>query len=86
MVNNPRYVLLIFQLEFQKKRLYDNSSVPSNSFGIFRSVVSTPIIRVAACCYVVQSLNYFNPSSPKIHIQILQTDLHTFPLRLVERI
>ena len=72
MVNNPRYVLLIFQLEFQKKkRLYDNSSVPSDSFGIFRSVVSTPIIR-AARCYVVQCLNYCNPSRPKIHLQILQ--------------
>ena len=27
-----------------------------------------------------------NPSSPKIHIQILQTDLHTFLLRIAERI
>ena len=27
-----------------------------------------------------------NPLSPKIHIQILQTDLHTFLLRIVERI
>ena len=24
----------------------------------------------------------FNPLSPTIHIQILQTDLHTFPLRI----
>ena len=24
----------------------------------------------------------FNPLSPSIHIQILQTDLHTFPLRI----
>ena len=28
----------------------------------------------------------FNPLSPKIHIQILQTDLHQFLLRIVERI
>ena len=28
----------------------------------------------------------FNPLSPSIHIQILQTDLHTFPYELVERI
>ena len=28
----------------------------------------------------------FRVLSPKIHIQILQTDLHTFPLRIVERI
>ena len=28
----------------------------------------------------------FNPLSPKIEIQILQTDLHTFLLRIVERI
>ena len=27
-----------------------------------------------------------NPLSPSIHIQILQTDLHTFLLRIVERI
>ena len=27
-----------------------------------------------------------NPLSPKIHIQILQTDLHTFPIEQVERI
>ena len=27
-----------------------------------------------------------NPLSPKIHIQILPTDLHTFLLRIVERI
>ena len=27
-----------------------------------------------------------NPVSPNIHIQILQTDLHTFLLRIVERI
>ena len=26
----------------------------------------------------------FNPLSPSIHIQILQTDLHTFPLRISE--
>ena len=24
----------------------------------------------------------FNPLSPSIHVQILQTDLHTFPLRI----
>ena len=28
----------------------------------------------------------FNPLSPKIEIQILQTDLHTFLLQIVERI
>ena len=28
----------------------------------------------------------FNPLSPKIHIQILQAGLHTFLLRMVERI
>ena len=25
---------------------------------------------------------FFNPLSPSIHIQILQTDLHTFPWRI----
>ena len=28
----------------------------------------------------------FNRLNPSIHIQILQTDLHTFHLRIVERI
>ena len=28
----------------------------------------------------------FNPLSPKIHIQSLQTDLHTFLAQIVERI
>ena len=28
----------------------------------------------------------FNPLSPKIEIQILQTDLYTFLLKIVERI
>ena len=32
------------------------------------------------------TLRFFNPLSPKIHIQILQTDFHTFALRIVERI
>ena len=31
-------------------------------------------------------LRVFNPLSPEIHIQTLQTDLHTFLLRIVERI
>ena len=30
--------------------------------------------------------NCFNPLSPSIHIQILQTGFHTFPKELVERI
>ena len=49
------------------------------------------------CPYVVQYYfsnlqpdcsfsNLFNPLNPKIHIQILQTDLHTFLLRTVKRI
>ena len=32
------------------------------------------------------ALTPFNPLSLKIDIQILQTDLHTFLLRIVERI
>ena len=34
----------------------------------------------------LHTLHVFNPLSPKIHIQILQTDLHTFLLRIVGRI
>ena len=30
--------------------------------------------------------NLFNPLSPKIHIQMLQTDLHTLLLRTVKRL
>ena len=33
------------------------------------------------CLSFCQPLN-FNPLSPSIHIQILQSDLHTFPLRI----
>ena len=29
-----------------------------------------------------QTKNYFNPLSPNIHIQILQTDLNKFPYRI----
>ena len=32
--------------------------------------------------FVSGSSMVFNPLSPSIHIQILQTDLHTFPLRI----
>ena len=35
------------------------------------------------CCFIGMTVN---PLSPKIHIQILQTDLHQFSLRIVERI
>ena len=31
---------------------------------------------------VVAVVSLINPLSPNIHIQILQTDLHTFPLRI----
>ena len=31
-------------------------------------------------------MSVFNRLSPNIQVQILQTDLHTFPLRIVERI
>ena len=32
--------------------------------------------------YSYDNGRYFNPLSPNIHTQILQTDLHTFPLRI----
>ena len=32
--------------------------------------------------YCNQTLADINPLSPNIHIQILQTDLYTFPLRI----
>ena len=32
--------------------------------------------------YISGLLMAINPLSPNIHIQILQTDLHTFPLRI----
>ena len=30
----------------------------------------------------ILSIHHFNPLSPNIHIQILQTDFYTFPLRI----
>ena len=38
------------------------------------------------CFRFIGQLLIFNPLSPKIHIQILHTDLHTLLLRTVERI
>ena len=33
--------------------------------------------------WLIQSIvGIINPSSPNIHMQILQTDLYTFPLRI----
>ena len=34
----------------------------------------------------INPFGFVNPLSHKIHIQIVQIDLHTFPLRTVERI
>ena len=31
---------------------------------------------------IVSDYEYFNPLSPNIHIEILYTDLHTFPWRI----
>ena len=33
-------------------------------------------------CFSLQVTRIFSPLSPNIHIQILQTDLYTFPLRI----
>ena len=35
--------------------------------------------RVGPCLSLVLLIDSLNPLSPNIHIQILQTDLHTFP-------
>ena len=43
-------------------------------------------LRPAAVCTCRRCNVLINLLSPKIHIQILQTDLHTFLLRIVERI
>ena len=48
MVNYGTYSLFSGR-NFRKKRLYNNSSIPSDRFGIFRSMVSTPITRPARC-------------------------------------
>ena len=37
---------------------------------------------VPCSCRFQPLLHFANPLSPNIHIQILQTDLHTFPLRI----
>ena len=36
--------------------------------------------------YIPYNVHVLNPLSPKIHIQILQTDLHTFLLSIIGRI
>ena len=78
----------------------DHLSIPGmrdysyGSFGAYNQMSPSPKSVIpqspspAGMSYTVGKLqfSYFNPLSPKIHIQILQTDLHTFLLGIVEKI
>ena len=80
----------------------DHLSIPGirdysyGSFGAYNQLSPSPKSVIpqspspAGMSYTVGklqfSLHVLYPLSPKIHIQILQTDLHTFLLRIVERI
>ena len=46
------------------------------------SPINGSFSRVMSLNHVGLPRNYVNPLIPNIHIQILQTDLHTFPLRI----
>ena len=61
--------------------LFDHSRISSVSRALdFKAEGMGLIFGVGAI------LRVFNPLSPKIYIQTLQTDLYTFLLRIVERI
>ena len=44
--------------------------------------ISTVCVEFSAIKECLFKWGIVNPLSPNIHIQILQTDLHTFPLRI----
>ena len=48
-------------------------------FAKFPNSIEKPIVALTLPCESTAEENGFNPLSPIIHIQILQTDLHTFP-------
>ena len=55
-------------------------------FVNFVLVVDVHLLESKSLFPLLSTATRFNPLSPKIHIQIVQTDLHTFLLRIVERI
>ena len=57
---------------------------PFHHFSHFSSPLGVLFIRGWHLLIVIllPSAAFINPLSPSIHIQILQTDLHTFPLRM----
>ena len=46
--------------------------------GLYRFIPDSKTITIIVVSFLFYTL-YFNPLSPNIHIQILQTGLHTFP-------
>ena len=55
---------------------------------VFKTTIATRFNLLQVCSsaptfvFAVLLIPSFNALSPNIHIQILQTDLHTFPLRI----
>ena len=67
------------RIRLQEKQPHSQGSLlPPRPMGVVR-VGETPGNEVAG---KVACLWHINPLSPDIHIQILQTDLHTLPLRI----
>ena len=61
--------------------------------NLSHAVCDAPLLITARHCFALSQItcqkyhnSCVNPLSPKIQIQILQADLHTFLLRIVERI
>ena len=68
------------------KPIRSNVTILTTSFlcSFFWQMMSCAVVIMTSFIIPFPSIlnNYFNPLSPNIHIQILQTDLHTFPLRI----
>ena len=52
------------------------------SFASSPQAISHTLVCVESCSQDYLNVLGINPLSPNIHIQILQTNLHTFPLRM----
>ena len=52
------------------------------TYGLVHASYSLPNWKAIKLTFFTPCIESINPLSPSIHIQILQTELHTFPLRI----
>ena len=82
-ISHTRARYLIFPPNFRGWRVYISGESAPQSNTVLGSKCEHSLILSA---YTGSFPTDLNSLSPKIHIQILQTDLHTFLFRIVERI